>query len=50
MKAGDTIEYKGNQYKVVQLFGKKNQYAIIENNIERISIDTKMLPKKKAKK
>ena len=45
LKEGMAVEYNESEYKIVQLFGPDNKYATIENEKERISVQTKTLAK-----
>lgn len=43
LKPGDAVEYNGAEYKIVQLFGPAERYAVIENRLKRFSVEAKTL-------
>lgn len=40
---GRAVEYNGEQYTVVQTFGPRDKYAVIQNEKKRISVEIKAL-------
>ena len=49
LKKGQQVEYHGEQYRIVQLFGPDDRYVMIENEDHRFSITAEILTRKAVK-